>query len=160
MIDDTSLNNNQPVDNSSEGVTPAVTDPQTPQPVADFPVQPVPSAVPVPPVITASTSFDNSPLPPENNSPTVAVSDQAGNVPKWFYLIFGVTLIIFFVVTGLLIMSFVQQPNKETGKVIPNIIPTETTGNITLVPTLTPTPTPLACINTLLTDVPEESSLI
>ena len=41
-------------------------------------------------------------VPPEN--PTVAVSGE-NSVPKWFYLVFGITLIVFFAVTTLLILS-------------------------------------------------------
>ncbi len=43
-----------------------------------------------------------TPVPPEN--PTVAVSGE-NSVPKWFYLVFGITLIVFFAVTTLLILS-------------------------------------------------------
>ena len=41
-------------------------------------------------------------VPPEN--PTVAVSGES-SVPKWFYLVFGITLIVFFAVTTLLVLS-------------------------------------------------------
>lgn len=46
--------------------------------------------------------------PPTEELSTVAVASQNG-VPKWFYFLFGITLIIFFIVTALLVANYTQK---------------------------------------------------
>jgi len=57
--------------------------------------------------------------------PTVVVSEPVSGVPKWFYFIFAITLIVFFAVTTLIVLSITQK--KSTSPVaVPTIVPTLT----------------------------------
>lgn len=95
-----------------------------------LPIQPVGEINPQP-----NTIMDNQPtvpvdppvvyppagsvLPPASlSSPTVIVSGKGGGVPKWFYFVFGITIIVFFLVTALLVMQFTQKPST-----VPEAVP-------------------------------------
>lgn len=60
-------------------------------------------------------------VPPE--SPTVAVS-SGSNVPKWFYLVFGITLIVFFAVTTLLVLSLTSKKQSASPSSVNVVQPT------------------------------------
>lgn len=51
-------------------------------------------------------------LPP--SQPTVAVSGGGESAPKWFYFIFGVTVIAFFLVTTLLVFSLFKKQSSPS----------------------------------------------
>lgn len=62
-------------------------------------------------------------VPPASpSSPTVVVPGGGGGVPKWFYFIFGITIIVFLVVTALLVMQFTQKPSTAP-EVVPTFVP-------------------------------------
>lgn len=71
------------------------------------------------------------------DSPTVVVSGSSGGVPKWFYLVFGITLIVFFAVTTLLVLSLTKKQ--------PSTLPSDNVAPIVSSPTeviLPPSPLP------------------
>lgn len=74
-------------------------------------------------------------------SPTVVVPNNGGGVPKWFYFIFGLTFIVFFLVTTLLVLQLIpkQQANSD-------ILPTKTpqVTSTSKLPSLTPAVSDLA----------------
>lgn len=91
------------------------------------------TAAPIEPGVT------DSQVAPEQNIPStssVVVPQNGGEVPKWFYFIFGATLIVFLVVTTLLVL---QVTRKETlpANIVPTTIPqiTSNAGNPTVSPT-------------------------
>lgn len=93
---------------------------------------------------SGATSLDSPPTPPPPPEtpqvatiPTVVVSEPESRVPKWFYLIFAITLIVFFAVTTLIVLSFTQ--NKSTS---PTTLPTAFPTQVQEVesPSLTPIP--------------------
>lgn len=90
-----------------------------------LPAQPVGETIlPVEPSISASSDVPSVPpgiipqatdinIPP---SPTMVIaSGNNGGVPKWFYFIFGITVIVFFLVTALLILQFTQKQKADIG---------------------------------------------
>lgn len=85
----------------------------------------------VPPV-TAETPPISSGIAPE---PTVVLPGGGAGVPKWFYLIFGITIIAFFIVTTLILLSFTQRPATKTD-VIPTVMPQITKTSKLPTPTL------------------------
>ena len=72
------------------------------------------------------------------NSPTVIIPRNNGSVPRWFYFIFGITIIIFFLVTTLLVMQLTQKQQSPKIEAVPTAIPNINQGVI-LTPTLSPT---------------------
>lgn len=55
------------------------------------------------------------PLQPESPSvPSVIISQNNPNVPKWFYFIFGLTVIVFFLVTTLIILQLIQKKESPS----------------------------------------------
>lgn len=92
------------------------------------------------PEVPAGQSGGVGAVPPETPQvatiPTVVVSGPKSGVPKWFYLIFAITLIVFFAVTTLIVLSLTQK--KSTSPVaVPTTIPTSVQ-EVTLSPTSTP----------------------
>lgn len=82
------------------------------------------------------TSYNNA-YDPSNPANVVVSSQGAGNgIPKWFFIVFAITLIAFFAVTILLITS-IAKPNNQTPK---NQI-TPSPASTTIVPTTAITPT-------------------
>ncbi len=79
---------------------------------------------------------DDQPLA-EANSPTVIIPRNNGSVPRWFYFIFGITIIIFFLVTTLLVMQLTQKQQSPKIEAVPTAIPNINQGVI-LTPTLSP----------------------
>lgn len=89
-------------------------------------------------------------VPPEPSvppPPTVVVPADGSGVPKWFYLIFGITLIVFFAVTALLINSLLQKSTSSPAPAgsststpaIPSVLPSNTSSSQReFLPTLTP----------------------
>lgn len=69
---------------------------------------------------------DVSPLPPP--PPEVIMSAGSGKVPKGFYFIFGITLIVFFTVTALLVNSLLQKPGSSSTST--DLSPTESTPSV------------------------------
>lgn len=78
------------------------------------------------------------PIEPNVSAPTVVLPGNGGIVPKWFYFIFGITIIVFLLVTALLVLQITQKtPNPA---VIPTIVPTKAASN-NILPTVTQTAT-------------------
>ena len=111
----------------------------------------------------AQTGFVPSQIPPVvplDQSATVVVSKQGGGVPKWFYFLFGVTLIVFFIVTALLVLNYTQKSqNPPREEINPTVIPTEaiiSTPELTkeILPTASPAP---LVISPVVISVPELS---
>lgn len=76
-------------------------------------------------------------VPPTSPSvPTVVVPGNGGGVPKWFYFIFGITVIVFFLVTALLVMQFTQKPSTVLD-VVPTTVPKISLKSELPTPTLT-----------------------
>lgn len=61
---------------------------------------------------TQGTSYDTSSQIPEPPAGSTVVVPGGGGVPKWFYFIFGLTVLIFLIVTALLVMSLGQKNNQ------------------------------------------------
>jgi len=80
-----------------------------------------------------------TPTPPPIAEPTIVVPGRNGGVPKWFYLIFGLVLIAFIVVTALLVLSLrSQNQTLPPASIVPTLIPTETSTQ-QVIPTAAPT---------------------
>lgn len=77
-------------------------------------------------------------IPLSSSVSSVVVPGNNGKVPKWFYIIFILTLIIFIAVTVLLVMSVVQKSNSANNAV-PVISPVAT--KVVATPTIIPQPT-------------------
>ena len=90
----------------------------------------VPFEQPPVPDLTAET-------PQVATVPNVVLSSSEGGVPKWFYFIFGLTLIVFFAVTTLIVLSFTQKKSNSPAAV-PTTIPT--TVQEVVIPSITPIP--------------------
>lgn len=69
--------------------------------------------------------------------PTVILPSNNGSVPRWFYFIFGITLIVFFLVTTFLVMQLTQKQQTANIETIPTIMP-RVTQNAVISPKLTP----------------------
>ena len=76
-----------------------------------------------------------NPEPPVGSESTVIVS--SGEVPKWFYFIFGIVLIAFLAVTTFLVIILTKKQSLT-----PEVVPTPTVINTNLSPTIVPSPTP------------------
>jgi hypothetical protein len=84
---------------------------------------------------------DSINIPLSSSSPSVIVPGKNGKVPKWFYLIFILTLIIFIAVTTLLVKSMVQRSNNAISN-IPTVSPVITKPVTTVtIPAIIPSPT-------------------
>lgn len=80
--------------------------PQTPEVP---PIQPIPTPF-SPPVSIPSTPAAS---PPSPVAPTVVLPQNGHGVPKWFYFIFGITLVVFFIVTTVLVWQLTQKQSAE-----------------------------------------------
>lgn len=89
---------------------------------------------PVPPPIVPTPPEPIEVQPPI--SPTVIIPRNNGSVPRWFYFIFGITIIIFFLVTTLLVMQL-SQKQQSANMAVPTIMP-KVTQNIVISPVLSP----------------------
>ena len=89
-------------------------------------------------------------VPP--SQPTVAVSGGGESVPKWFYFIFGVTVIAFFLVTTLLVFSLLKKQSSPpvSSEVLPSPAPAISPFGVTV--TLSPAPNPSAAPASLYLD--------
>lgn len=87
------------------------TDPNTPITQDPNPTQPVETTVPLMPQDT-----------PPSETPNVIVPNSSSGVPPWFYFIFGITLIVFFLVTTLLVLQITQkQPSSQGTVSVPQV---------------------------------------
>lgn len=79
-------------------------------PLQQSPAQPIPTPfsppVPIPPSTPAAS-------PPPPVTPTVVLPQNGNGVPKWFYFIFGITLLVFFIITTLLVWQLTQKPSAQ-----------------------------------------------
>lgn len=71
------------------------------------------------PAVTPVEPVDSN-IPPM--VPTVVVPSNGGGVPRWFYFVFGITFIIFLLVTGLLVLKTSQKP-KQAEPAVPTVMP-------------------------------------
>lgn len=102
------------------------------KPIEQNPVNPV-SAYPVQPPTVLEPPPDILP------QSTVVVPASGFGVPRWFYFVFGATVIIFLVVTGMLVLQS-SQKSKENGMGIPpTIIPISSIPPITSPSAVVPT---------------------
>lgn len=94
------------------------------------------------PVNPVSIPSENIPPPLEPDilpQSTVAVPASGFGVPRWFYFVFGTTVIIFLAVTGMLVFQS-SQKSKESGiQIPPTIIPLSGIPPITSPSTVIPT---------------------
>ncbi len=88
---------------------------------------------------------------PESYSPNVAISGGGGGIPRWFYVVFTVTLIAFLVVTYFLIITILKPQNlpmvsepTPTVAILPSPV-------VTVPSVESPTPTPDVVVNKLQT---------
>lgn len=93
------------------------------------------SPSPVPPPVVPIPSEPLSAQPPI--SPTVILPSISGSVPKWFYFIFGITIIVFFLVTTFLVMQLTQKQQTANIETVPTIMP-RVTQNVVISPVLSP----------------------
>ncbi len=99
------------------------------------------------PVSTPSVSTPPEPInvqPPA--SPTVILPSNNGSVPKWFYFIFGITLIVFFLVTTFLVMQLTQKQQTLNIETVPTTIP-RVTQSAVISPVLSPVASNAAVMN-------------
>lgn len=73
--------------------------------------------------------------PPPPSSPTVVIPPNTESTPKWFYLLFGITLVVFFAMTIFLIATL-RQKQAKTLKITP--LPTVTATITKAIPSITP----------------------
>lgn len=64
-------------------------------------------------------------IPISSSVPSIIIPGNKSDVPKWFYIIFILTLIIFIAVTVLLVLSVVQKSNSPNNPV-PTVSPVAT----------------------------------
>ena len=74
-----------------------------------------------------------STVPPPTS--TVVVPAGSSEVPKWFYFLFGITIIVFFLVTTLLVLQLTQ---KQVGNLesVPTVVPKVTSTSSLPTPTI------------------------
>lgn len=73
---------------------------------------------PSPPLDTTSGEFEQEVPPPAS----VIVPANGGTVPRWFYFVFGLTVILFLVVTGLLVLQLRQKPKETNSGIMPTVV--------------------------------------
>ena len=78
-------------------------------------------------------------------SPTVIIPGNNGSVPRWFYFIFGITIIIFFLVTTLLVIQLTQKQQSANIEAVPTIMP-KVTQSVIISPVLSPAATDAAIL--------------
>lgn len=101
---------------------------------------PLNQAVSVPdPYDTVSPVSGDIGVPQSSNNSTVIVPGNGGGAPKWFYMLFVLTVLAFIIVTGLLVYSTMGK-NKSGGKAVPTMAPP----TVTAFPSLIPSPTRVA----------------
>lgn len=92
----------------------------------------------------------------EEAPPTVVVSNNSNSVPKWFYFLFSITILVFMAVTVMLILRYTN--NKlflslfGSGRVEPTILPTAVimpspTASYVVAPSSNPSPTATSSVN-------------
>lgn len=91
----------------------------------ETPVAQTPVSTPVESVTSVQPQIESSVIIPRTGG---------GGVPKWFYFVFGITIIVFILVTYLLVMQFTQKP-----AVVPEVIPTPSSRTSITVEVPTPT---------------------
>lgn len=112
-------------------------------PPSHSPIQPEMPVQPQPPVDPYAQPVGEPYAPPTpldypaSDAPIVVVPDTSAGLPKWFPIVFGITILIFFAITTLLVMSMLQKPASSPA-VVP-IIPT-TAVMPTTVPPISPLP--------------------
>lgn len=87
---------------------------------------------------TQDASFDTSSQIPEPPAGSTVVVPGSGKVPKWFYFIFGLTVLIFLIVTALLVVSLGQKNNQP----ITSVPTSGPTSSVPTKPVLVPTTIP------------------
>lgn len=92
------------------------------QPVSQYSsaVEPPVIAVSPEPYVAPAIAGEGTGVP---GGPTVVVSGNSGGVPKWFYLVFGITLIVFFAVTTLLVLSLTKKQSSTLPLSSDNVAP-------------------------------------
>ncbi|MBI3380244.1 hypothetical protein HY029_05815 [Candidatus Gottesmanbacteria bacterium] len=95
--------------------------------------------MPVSPVGGSNSAPQLDPIPPTKpnipTNPSVVIPANGGNVPKWFYFVFGLTIIVFFFVTTLIVLQLTQRL-PGSGGANPSVTP-KVTGSEIPTPTLT-----------------------
>lgn len=123
------------------------------QPPLQTPVNTVTAPYPA-----ASSSVSSEPpieVPP-SSSGSVIVTSGSGT-PKWFFILFGLTLVLFIIVTAFLVMTLLNKKKDEDKQtaIAPDSVP-----SVTAVPKLSPTLFPISPTVTLLPPEASDSTVI
>ena len=127
--------------------TPPVELPVVETPVVEPPIVEMTGSSTSPQTIKQTESFVSSETPITDEAPSaveppqVAISGNGNNVPKWFYLIFGITLIVFFAITTLLVLSLTKKSPPKLPTPSSAIVQPTSSSVSAATPTLIPLPT-------------------
>ncbi len=117
------------------------------------------------PAVPAATDPMSGSVPPIQPPPqsdvlpssTVVMPVNGNGIPRWFYFVFGMTVIVFIIVTALLVLQAGQKQKKAdlaVPAVIPSVIPT-----VAVSPILPPAATGAGLLNNTLAGSDEIASI-
>ena len=112
--------------------------------------------------LNQQNEFTNpSPVPPPivPTPPTVILPSINSSVPKWFYFIFGITIIVFFLVTTLFVMQLTQKQQISNIEAVPTVIP-RVIQSVVISPVLSPAASDAAILKLNTMDISDEINSI